>query len=65
VDGMGLTYNGVSTTLSTYTPVRSMINATSSDAEFHQQVYELAQDCVNQGGITNLHVVTVPEPAEA
>jgi hypothetical protein len=60
VDGMGFTYNGVSTPLSTYTPVRSMINAASSDAEFQQQVYELAQDCVNQGGITNLHVVAVP-----
>ncbi|MCV7152406.1 AlbA family DNA-binding domain-containing protein [Mycolicibacterium pyrenivorans] len=65
VDGMGFTYNGVSTPLSTYTPVRSIINATSSDADFHQQVYELAQDCVNQGGVTNLHVVAVPELREA
>jgi hypothetical protein len=64
VDGMGFSYNGVSTPLSTYTPVRAMINAASSDQEFHQQVYELAQDCVNQGGITYLHIVEVPETAQ-
>ncbi|CAJ1505604.1 hypothetical protein [[Mycobacterium] burgundiense] len=65
VDGTGYTYDGVSTPLSTYTPVRSTINAAASDEEFHQQVRELAQDCVNQGGITHLHVITEPEPVEA
>lgn len=64
VDGHGFTYDGVSTPLSSYTPVRSTINAAASDAEFHQQVHELAQDCVNQGGITYLHVITDPDPTE-
>lgn len=65
IDGHGYTYDGVSTPLSVYTPVRSTINATASEGEFHQQVYELAQDCVNQGGITHLHLIAKPEPAEA
>lgn len=60
VDGHGYTFNGVSTPLQSYTPVRLTINAAAIDADFHQQVYELAQDCVNQGGITYLHVMTEP-----
>lgn len=64
VDAMGYTYDGVSTPLLAYTPVRSTINAAAPGAEFHRQVYELAQDCVNQGGITYLHVITDPESAE-
>lgn len=64
VDGLGFTYDGVSTPLSSYTSVRSTINAAASDAEFHQQVHELAQDCVNQGGITYLHVITDPDPTK-
>lgn len=64
VDNTGYTYDGVSTPLSAYTPVGVTIDAGSSDAEFHQQVYRLAEDCVNQGGITYLHVITKPEQAE-
>lgn len=65
VDGSGWTYDGVSTPLSSYTPVRSTINATGSDAAFHRQVYELAQDCVNQGGITHLHGIKQPAEDDA
>lgn len=65
VDRHGFTYDGLSTPLSTYTPVRSTINAAASDEEFHRPVHELAQDCVNQGGITNLHVIAEPEHAQA
>lgn len=66
VDAHGYTFNGVSTPLASYTPVRSTINAASTDAAYHQQVYDLAQDCVNQGGVTYLHVITEPatEPEE-
>jgi hypothetical protein len=66
VDGHGYTFNGVSTPLASYTPVRLTINAAAINADFHQRVYELAQDCVNQGGITYLHVIRDPatEPEE-
>ncbi|WP_165609060.1 helix-turn-helix domain-containing protein [Mycolicibacterium fortuitum] len=65
VDASGWTYDGVSTPLSSYTPVRSTINAAGSDAEFHRQVYELAQDCVNQGGITYMHGIKQPPKDDA
>ncbi|VBA48752.1 hypothetical protein LAUMK142_01546 [Mycobacterium pseudokansasii] len=65
IDGHGFIYDGASTPLSSYTPVRSTIYTAASDAEFHQQVHDLAQDCVNQGGITHLHVITDPDPTEA
>ena len=65
VDGMGYTYDGASTPLPTFTPVRSTINAAAAETEFHRQVHQLAQDCVNQGGITHLHVIADPDQAEA
>lgn len=62
VDSVGLTYDGVSTPLRTFTPLRSTVTASVSDASFHRQVYELAEDCVNQGGITYLHTINpLPE----
>jgi hypothetical protein len=39
VDGMGFTYDGVSTPLSNYSPVRSTVDADASDAAFHRQVH--------------------------
>ncbi|TDZ77367.1 hypothetical protein DE4585_04761 [Mycobacteroides salmoniphilum] len=61
IDGLGHPYEGVSTPLKSYSPVRTTLNAVASDAQFHQEVYELAQDCVNQGGVTHLHVIEQPE----
>ena len=60
VDGTGYTYDGVSTPLGKFTRVSSTINAAASDQEFHRRVYELAEDCINQGGITHLHVIAKP-----
>lgn len=65
VDGSGYIYDGASTPLSSYTPVRSMIDAAAAEEEFHQQVHQLAQDCVNQGGITYLHVISDPDQTGA
>lgn len=65
IDNHGFTYDGASTPLRKFTPVRSTINAATSDPEFHRQVHELAQDCVNQGGLTYLHVVkALPEATD-
>ncbi|OLT41333.1 transcriptional regulator [Saccharomonospora sp. CUA-673] len=57
IDNAGLTYDGVSTPLRSFTSVRSTLNAAAPDSDFHRQVYELAEDCVNQGGITHLHAI--------
>lgn len=62
VDGFGFTYDGVSTPLWAFTSIRSTVRASASAADFHRQVYELAEDCVNQGGLTHLHVINpLPE----
>lgn len=57
VDGSGFTYDGSSTPLQTFASVRSTITPTASDTDFHQQMHELAEDCVNQGGVTYLHII--------
>ena len=65
IDGQQFDYDGVSTPLGAYTPVQSTIDAAASDAQFHAQVRELAEDCINHGGISNLHVILpVPEELE-
>lgn len=61
VDNTGYSYDGVSTPLGKFTRVSSTINAAASDQEFHRRVYEVAEDCVNQGGITYLHVIEKPQ----
>jgi hypothetical protein len=62
IDGSGFTYDGVSTPLRAFTSIRSTLRASASAADFHRQVYELAEDCVNQGGLAHLHVINpLPE----
>ena len=64
VDGHGFTFNGVSTPLPAFIPVHSTIDAGASGIDFQRQVFELAEDCVNQGGITYLHVISPPRVLE-
>lgn len=65
IDGQGFTYDGVTTPLRVYTPVRSTIDFAAPHEDFHRQARQLAEDCVNQGGITNLHVIRpVLDPAD-
>lgn len=64
VDGSGYTYAGTSTPLQTFTSVRLTVSALASDADFHRQVNELTEDCVNQGGVTYLHVIKEPPQRE-
>jgi hypothetical protein len=44
--------------------VRTTVTASASDTDFHRQVHELAEDCVNEGGITHLHVIAPPPEDE-
>lgn len=60
VDGSGYLYEGVSTPLHRFTPVETTVDARESDSDFHGHVYELAKDCVNQGGLSNLRVISPP-----
>lgn len=63
-DQMGFTYEGVSTPLREYTPVEATVNAVGSDRDFLQSIHDLAQDCLNQGGISNLLTIHLPESDE-
>jgi hypothetical protein len=57
---MGFTFDGVSTPLQRYTPVESTINAVEAAPDFLEHVRGLAQDCLNQGGISNLLIIGPP-----
>jgi hypothetical protein len=57
VDTMGFSYNGVSTPLHRYTPVETTVNAAGPDLDYHGNVRDLALDCLNQGGISNLRMI--------
>lgn len=50
-----------STPLHRFTPVETSVDARESDNEFHRHVYELARDCVNQGGISNPQMIRPPD----
>lgn len=64
VDRSGLTFDGSSTPLRKFTPVQSSITGSGSEAAFHRQVFQLAEDCVNQGGITYLHMISDPPESD-
>lgn len=57
VDGMGSIYDGVSTPLHRFAPVEVSVDARESDTASYRRLYELALDGVNEGGISNLHVI--------
>ncbi len=60
-DQMGHTYDGASTPLRRYAPVETTVNAVESDSDYLGHVHDLAQDCLNQGGISNVLTIRVPE----
>jgi hypothetical protein len=63
-DNHGFTYDGLSTPLRRYTPVDTTVNAAESALEFHWRVHNLAQDCVNQGGISDARMIRPPARSE-
>lgn len=63
-DQHGFTYDENSTPLARFTPVAATIVVGEGVTDLHQQVYGLAEDCVNQGGITYLRTIKEPPPSE-
>ncbi|MEU7971007.1 ATP-binding protein [Micromonospora sp. NPDC049089] len=59
-DGMNFSYAGSTIPLAQYTPVEVTVRADAESADFYQQVYDLALDCLNQGGIAHVQTVTRP-----
>jgi len=61
IDNFGYHYDGASVPLRRYTPVEFTVNAAESDLDFYWEIHDLAQDCVNQGGVSNLLLIHPPE----
>lgn len=59
-DNMGFTYDGVSVPLRRYTPVETTINAAEPALDFYWHVHDFAEDCVNQGGVSNVLMIHPP-----
>jgi hypothetical protein len=47
--------------LARFNPVRATVVADAPGLDFHWQIHGLAEDCVNQGGITSLHMINPPD----
>ncbi|MBA8806348.1 AlbA family DNA-binding domain-containing protein [Promicromonospora sukumoe] len=63
-DQHGFIYDENSTPLARFAPVAATIVAGEGVTDLHQQVYGLAEDCVNQGGVTYLRTIKEPPPSE-
>ena len=59
-DTMGFTYDGVSVPLHRYTPVETTVSAVEPALDYFWRVHDFAQDCVNQGGISNVLLIQPP-----
>jgi hypothetical protein len=44
-----------------FTPVETSLRAQASLDDFNDRVFELARDCLNQGGVSDLHLIDAPQ----
>ncbi|MBP2521032.1 ATP-binding protein [Rhodococcus erythropolis] len=58
--GYPLTENSLP--LTRYTPVTTTVRAADDDNDYLRQIRTLAEDCINQGGITFLRAISAAEP---
>ncbi|WP_433330165.1 AlbA family DNA-binding domain-containing protein [Spirillospora sp. CA-294931] len=63
-DNLGYAYDGVSVPVHRYTPVETTVNAVESALDYYWHVHDLAQDCVNQGGVSNVLMIQPPKRDE-
>jgi hypothetical protein len=61
VDNFGYPHDGTSVPMHSYTPVEATVIASASDPDYFWQVHDLAQDCVNQGGVSELFLIKPPD----
>jgi hypothetical protein len=60
VDGHGMNFDETSIRLAAYAPVDTTVLADASPLDFYWQVYGLAEDCINQGGLSNVQLISPP-----
>ncbi|SDK51119.1 Putative DNA-binding domain-containing protein [Glycomyces sambucus] len=56
----GFVFDGGSIPLARYTPVTATVTADAEPIDFHWQIHGLATDCINQGGINNVRLISPP-----
>lgn len=59
-DAWGDVFDGVSTPLHHYVPVEMTVDAGGPSVDYFWHVHDLAEDCINQGGISNVHMIRPP-----
>lgn len=64
-DNMGFTYDGASIPVHRYTPVETTLSAVEPALDYFWHVHDFAQDCVNQGGVSNVLMIRPPAPDES
>ena len=60
VDNFGYPSEGTSLELWRYAPVNTTVVADASALDYYWQVHDLAQDCINQGGLTHVRLISPP-----
>jgi hypothetical protein len=61
-DQWGNAYDGTSTPLHRFTPVEVTVNANEDPLDFYWSVHDLAEDCINQGGVAHVRKIQPPQP---
>jgi len=59
-DNLGFADHDGSIPLYRYTPVEATVNAIERASDYHWHVHDLAQDCVNQGGVLDVRMIRPP-----
>ena len=62
IDQMGFPFLDNSLSLPQYSPVTTTIRGGADDSDYLEQVRVLAEDCINQGGLTMLHAIRATQP---
>lgn len=60
LNNSGQAFDGVSTPLHQFTPVETTVNAREPALDHFWHVHDLARDCVNQGGVSNVRMIQPP-----
>lgn len=60
-EDLGYTYDDTWIPLHAYTPVEMTVTASVSAPDYRRQVHDVALDCVNQGGVSSLRRIQLPD----
>jgi hypothetical protein len=64
-DHSGFPFTGTSTPLRHFIPVDVSVSGNDDPLDYFWRVHDLAQDCVNQGGVSNVQLISPPRDVVA